>query len=129
MDAVGTWCALGYAYLAFLAKQPGEPDLPVFFILVAWTGLPVFGLYRYFRRHGEPFPLGRMIFWAVIFRICGLIGGPFFEDDFNRYLWDGYRFATSGTPLAVRGKSTFHGTIVLWRWGDVSGGNGRKICG
>lgn len=107
VDAVGFWCALGYACLAFLAKQPGEPDLPVFFILVAWTGLPVFGLYRYFRQRGEPFPFGRMFFWAVVFRICGLIGGPFFEDDFNRYLWDGYRFATTGTPYGAAPEAFF----------------------
>ena len=106
-DAVGFWCALGYASLAYLAKQPGEPDLPVFFILVAWTGLPVFGLYRYFRRRDEPFPLGRLFFWAVVFRICGLIGGPFFEDDFNRYLWDGYRFATTGTPYGPAPEAFF----------------------
>lgn len=98
MDAVGAWCLLGYAALAFLARQPGEPPLPAFFLLVAWTGLPVFGLYLHFRRREEPFPLGRLLFWAVAFRICGLVGGPFYEDDFYRYLWDGYRFATDGTP-------------------------------
>ena len=107
MDAVGAWCALGYAFLAFPARQPGEPDLPVFFVLVAWTGLPVFGLYLYFRRRDEPFPIGRMFLWAVVFRVCGLIGGPFFEDDFNRYLWDGYRFATTGTPYGVAPEAFF----------------------
>ena len=98
---------MGYAALAFLARQPGGPDLPVFFILVAWTGLPALGLYRYFRRRDEPFPLGRLLFWTVIFRICGLIGGPFFEDDFNRYLWDGYRFATTGTPYGAAPEAFF----------------------
>ena len=98
VDLVGLWCALGYAALAFLARQPGEPDLSVFFLLVAWTSLPVFSLYLYLHWRDEPFPLSRLIFWAVVFRICGLAGGPFFEDDFYRYLWDGYRFATTGTP-------------------------------
>ena len=101
VDVAGLWCALGYAALALLARQPGEPDLPVFFLLVAWTGLPVFGLYLYFRRCNEPFPWGRLIFWAVVFRVCGLAGGPFYEDDFYRYLWDGYRFATTGTPYGA----------------------------
>ena len=107
VDAVGFWCALGYASLAFLARQFGEPDLTMFFILVAWTGLPAFGLYLYFRRRDGPFPLGRMFFWAVVFRICGLVGGPFFEDDFNRYLWDGYRFATTGTPYGAAPEAFF----------------------
>ena len=107
VDVVGLWCALGYAALAFLARRPGEPDLPVFFLLVAWTSLPVFSLYLYFHRRGEPFPLGRLIFWAVVFRICGLAGGPFFEDDFYRYLWDGYRFATTGTPYGSAPEAFF----------------------
>ncbi len=101
VDAVGLSCTLGYAVLAFLARPPGEPDLVAFFILMAWTGLPVFGLFLYCHRRDEPFPLGPLLFWAVAFRICGLVGGPLFEDDFYRYLWDGYRFATTGTPYAA----------------------------
>ncbi len=107
VDAVGAWCALGYAALAFAARQPGEPDLATFFVLVAWTGLPVFGLYLYFRRRGEPFPVSRLIFWAVVFRICGLAGGPFYEDDFYRYLWDAHRFATTGTPYGAAPEEFF----------------------
>ena len=107
MDAVGFWCVLGYAALALLARQSGEPPLPDFFLLVAWTGLPVFGLYLHFRRREEPFPLGRLILWAVAFRICGLAGGPFYEDDFYRYLWDGYRFAAAGSPYGPAPEAFF----------------------
>ena len=98
VDAVGLWCALGYAVLAGLVRQPGEPQLLVFYTLALWSGLPVFGLFLYFRSRGASFPVGRLLVWAVAFRVCGLIGGPFFEDDFYRYLWDGYRFATAGSP-------------------------------
>ena len=101
VDAVGLSCTLGYAALAFLAWPPGEPDLVAFFTLMVWTGLLVFGLFLYCHRRDEPFPLNRLLFWAIAFRICGLVGGPLFEDDFYRYLWDGYRFATTGTPYAV----------------------------
>ena len=107
VDGVGVWCVLGYAALAWLARQPGEPDLRAFFLLVAWTGLPVFGLFLHFRKTGEPFPVGRLVFWAVGFRLCGLIGGPFYEDDFYRYLWDGYRFATAGTPYGAAPEEFF----------------------
>jgi len=106
-DGVGLWCVLGYAALAALARQPGEPDLRAFFLLVAWTGLPVFGLFFHFRKTGEPFPVGRLFFWAVAFRLCGLIGGPFYEDDFYRYLWDGFRFATAGTPYGIAPEEFF----------------------
>ena len=107
VDGVGVWCVLGYGALAWLARQTGEPDLRAFFALVAWTGLPVFGLFLHFRKTGEPFPIGRLLFWAVGFRLCGLIGGPFYEDDFYRYLWDGYRFAVAGTPYGAAPEEFF----------------------
>lgn len=104
VDAAGFGCLLGYGTLAWLARQPGEPPLAAFFGIVAWTALATFALYFLSRlergRHREParFPVLRMILWAVLFRVCGLLGGPLFEDDFYRYLWDGYRFATDGSP-------------------------------
>ena len=106
-DIVGLWCAATYLALAFFAQKPGEPPLPVFFLLAACAGLPVFFLYFYVSRRGERFPLGRVFLWAAAFRICGLLGGPFFEDDFYRYLWDGYLFATTGTPYGIAPEAFF----------------------
>ena len=96
IDLAGLGCVLGYGLLAWLAAQPGEPALGGFFAITGWTALLTIGLYAY--RRGEPLPVGRLIFWALAFRVCGLLGGPFFEDDFHRYLWDAYRFAEEGTP-------------------------------
>lgn len=106
-DIVGLWCSASYMALAFFARQPGEPALPVFLLLMACAGVPVFLLYFYASSQGEQFPLGRVLLWAVVFRICGLLGGPFFEDDFYRYLWDGYRFAATGTPYGVAPEAFF----------------------
>ena len=106
-DIVGFWCAAVYCALAFFARQPGEPALWLFFLLATCAGLPVFCLYFYVSRSGERFPLGRVFLWAGVFRVCGLFGGPFFEDDFYRYLWDGYRFAVTGTPYGVAPEAFF----------------------
>ncbi len=106
-DIVGLWCAAAYATLAFFARQPGEPSLFLFFALAACAGLPVFLLYFYVSRRGERVPFGRVLLWAAVFRACGLLGGPFFEDDFYRYLWDGYRFATTATPYGVAPEAFF----------------------
>ena len=107
VDAAGLCCALGYAWLAMLARQPGEPGLVQFYVIVAWTAFPVFVLYGCCLRYGVAPGPGRMIFWAIVFRFCGLAGGPFFEDDFFRYLWDGYRFATAGTPYGFAPEAFF----------------------
>ena len=107
IHGVGALCALGYVALAALARGDGEPGLPAFYGIVVWTAAPVFLLYLHAVRRDEPLPVARLLFWAVVFRLCGLAGGPFFEDDFYRYLWDGYRFATAGTPYGVTPEAFF----------------------
>ena len=49
----------------------------------------------------QPNQLQRIIFWAILFRALGLFAEPILEDDDFRYLWDGYRFVTSGTPYGI----------------------------
>ncbi len=39
-----------------------------------------------------------VIFWAIGFRLVGVFGFPLFEDDYFRYLWDGFQFAVQGSP-------------------------------
>ncbi|HYZ86084.1 MAG TPA: hypothetical protein VE621_16865 [Bryobacteraceae bacterium] len=36
--------------------------------------------------------------FALLFRLCGFFGAPIYEDDWNRYLWDGRTMATTGNP-------------------------------
>ena len=99
VDLGGVACLLGYATLAFYSRQTVvEPTLGVFFTLLAWVAVPVIVVFARFRRRLDDLPVGRLLFWAVLFRACGLFGIPLFEDDYFRYLWDGYRFAETGTP-------------------------------
>lgn len=39
--------------------------------------------------------------WALVFRVIGWASQPVFEDDYFRYLWDGYRLASTGNPYGV----------------------------
>lgn len=108
VDAAGLGCALAYAGLAWLARQPGEPPLASFLAIAAGASLLTFGLYAYLRRRPPgALTVGRLLGWSVVFRLCGLVGGPIYEDDFYRYLWDGYRFAQAGTPYGVAPEAFF----------------------
>lgn len=100
-DIVGVAAGLGYLALAWLVMSPGEPPLGTYFALLAWTAAPVFVLYLHLVRQDQAISVIRLLGWAIAFRLLGLMGGPFFEDDFYRYLWDGYRFAVAGTPYGV----------------------------
>ena len=50
---------------------------------------------------------GRLIARAVVFRLCSLAGGPFYEDDLFRYRRDAYRFAQDGRPYRVATEAFF----------------------
>ena len=108
IDGAGFGCALAYGVLSWSARQSGEPPLILFLAVAVWAALLTFGLYAYHRHNpDEPFPLGRLIAWAILFRICGLLGGPIYEDDFYRYLWDAFRYAQDGTPYGTPPEAFF----------------------
>ena len=99
VDACGLVCLTGYAALAWYSRgTTWAPELPGFFLLLGWVSLPLLVVFVCFYRQPGTLPVGRLIFWALLFRCCGLFGIPLFEDDWFRYLWDGYRFAETGTP-------------------------------
>ncbi len=107
IDAAGFACAVGYGVLAWLARQPGEPPLPAFFAIVGCAFALTVTVFACHGRTGKPVPVARLLLWALVFRVCGLIGGPFYEDDFFRYLWDAFRFAADGTPYGAAPEAFF----------------------
>ena len=99
VDTGGLVCVLGYLVLAYYSwGSLGGPSLAPFYALIGWVALPWLAVFALLAKHPDGVPVGRLIIWAVAFRVCGLFGVPLFEDDYFRYLWDGYRFAETGTP-------------------------------
>ena len=113
VDVGGILGVLGYAALAYYSRGSlGDPALGGFFALIGWVAVPWIAVFALLGRSRDRIPVGRLIFWAVAFRACGLFGIPLFEDDYFRYLWDGYRFAETGTPYAWAPADSFaDGTV------------------
>ena len=113
VDIGGVLAVLGYAALAYYSRGSlGEPTLGAFFMLIGWVAVPWIAVFAVLGRSRDSIPIARLIFWAVAFRACGLFGIPLFEDDYFRYLWDGYRFAETGTPYAWAPANSFtDGTV------------------
>jgi hypothetical protein len=65
---------------------------------IAW-GL-LLGLFFLARRDGSGTlpPLWAIVTWALLFRVIGLTATPVYEDDYNRFLWDGWVLVTTGNP-------------------------------
>ncbi len=108
VDLGGATALAGYAVLAWVSHDfPGGPGLPGFFGLLAWVSVPWLLVFLAFRERPEALPVGRLLLWAVLFRLCGVFGVPPFEDDWFRYLWDGYRFVETGTPYGWAPTASF----------------------
>ena len=118
-DAAGLACAALYLGLAILARGPGDPGVGSFLLISAGAAALTFGLYAWSGREPGRIRVGRLLIWAVIFRLIGLFGGPFFEDDFFRYLWDGYRFAEDGTPYGIAPEAFFADPSVPARFQGI----------
>ena len=109
VDACGLVCLTGYAALAWYSHGTVRaPELPGFFLLLGWVSVPLLVVFACFRQQPGTLPVGRLVFWALLFRCCGLFGIPLFEDDWFRYLWDGYRFAETGTPYGWAPADSFN---------------------
>ncbi|MEM8501198.1 MAG: hypothetical protein AAF542_24500 [Pseudomonadota bacterium] len=53
-----------------------------------------------------------LVFWAIAFRLLGVYGNPILEDDFYRYLWDGYQFVENGVVYSLAPQHWFDSAIA-----------------
>ncbi len=75
-------------------------------MIVAWTML-IWVMPRV-----RPENIGAILGFALGFRILALLATPVMEDDHYRFLWDGYRFATSGNPYVEAPQARFNDESV-----------------
>lgn len=92
-------CCLALAASAALFQRQGEIQ-PGMLLLGCAVELLICVLALAASRGAVP-GLGSLIFWASLLRLAGVCGEPILEDDFYRYLWDGYRFVTTGSPFGA----------------------------
>ena len=123
IDLTGLACLLVYGLLSWITRTSGAPSLHLFLGLSICVAAATFILYDHYRRNpDQKLPVTRLIGWSIIFRICGLIGGPFYEDDFYRYLWDAFRFIQDGTPYGLPPEAFFQDMSVPDRFQRILDG-------
>ncbi|MXX96362.1 MAG: hypothetical protein F4065_09215 [Rhodothermaceae bacterium] len=123
IDLTGLACLLVYGLLSWITRTSGAPSLHLFLGLSICVAAATFILYDHYRRNpDQKLPVTRLIGWSIIFRICGLIGGPFYEDDFYRYLWDAFRFIQDGTPYGLPPEAFFQDMSIPDRFQRILDG-------
>ncbi len=103
---------LTYAALAFYSNQSSPLDITAYLALFA-IAFSLYGWIAYQLMHHNSHPSLKIIIgFAVVFHLIGIISTPQFEDDFFRYLWDGYIFFESGNPYQHAPSAYFSDTSI-----------------
>ena len=92
----GLLSLLAYGYLCWKSQaygQAGLDDLLISSIVAFLASVFVWNLMRNYE-----LPILDVLVFAVAFRIVGLFTFPVLEDDFYRYLWDGFVAFEHGNP-------------------------------
>ncbi|MGO4686179.1 hypothetical protein [Hyphomicrobium sp. 2TAF46] len=99
--------------LAWLAQSP--PVHALSFVMsmgIAWLAYALF-----FASQELPlFALRWATACAIAVRMAGIWSHPVYEDDWARYLWDGFRFLADGTPYGAPPFSYFEKASVAPAW-------------
>ena len=118
----GILSALAYLYLALHSGQYGEASLTQLLTVCA-VCLLVQGVVFYLVIT-DRLELNwlDLLFFAVLFRLIGVNAYPVLEDDFFRYLWDGWVSVTTGSPYGVPPSDFFAQDDLSDRWSDILDG-------
>jgi alpha-1,6-mannosyltransferase len=92
LPIVGTALLLVWVAQLLLATHPSIPPL----LLVGSVQALAWIAFAWLSR--TPGPLASALGWAIAFRLIASLTQPLMEDDWARYLWDGWRFLTTGNP-------------------------------
>ncbi len=107
VHGLGVVVAGAFALLGYLSSPDGDMPLTWFYLLMAFVfSVSVFIALADNKYIGTADRKGWQSFWVVLgwpilFRLIGVYFGPIFEDDHFRFLWDGYTFATFGSPYGI----------------------------
>lgn len=105
LDLCGGVSALVWAGLALASHHAGPVPLSLALgaIALAWAAALLASL----RFRPGPDSLRRLLVWAALLHAVAFGARPVYEDDHWRYRWDGYVFATHGSPYGVRPMDAF----------------------
>ena len=100
LSLCGITTALLYGYLA-VASHQNSAGLAELAWVCGIAAILCFSCWAYYHNKPEYLSLHSILFWAIVFRLIGVLGFPLLEDDFYRYLWDGRMLVEYGSPYGI----------------------------
>lgn len=92
--------AVSLAGYVLLASHAGDIEARPWLILASCLGWIALAVVAWSRRDTRSM-WWAVVGWALLFRLVGVWTQPTWEDDYHRYLWDGYQTITTGDPYAA----------------------------
>lgn len=96
----GAISSIAYGFLCWRSQAYGDAslsDLLTTAIVCFLASIYVWNLFR----HEQNTPIIDIVLFALAFRFLGLFTFPVLEDDFYRYLWDGFVTIDQGSPYGT----------------------------
>lgn len=90
-----------YICLGTVTQSAVDTSIGAFLLIMCGLGAISALLYKAFTSSSHTPSIVSIVLWGVVFRAIGMAYGPIYEDDFYRYLWDGYQFFHNGTPYGT----------------------------
>ncbi len=97
----GLVATCAWLYLCFSSQHYGDASLLQLLSVSGIVTLASLSIWWHHHRTGNDINLAAMLAFALLFRVIGFATFPILEDDFYRFLWDGFQTSTSGSPYAV----------------------------
>lgn len=92
---------LSWIVVCVVSRRPGEMALVLFLaasaVIMVATAMTVW----WYHRAGKKMPFIWIFLSALLLRLISLYGEPLFEDDYFRYLWDGYQTVLTQDPYSL----------------------------
>lgn len=98
MAALVIFCWLAVCYLS---RAPEPSSLSLFLSAAAVMLLATVLVVWHFHRRAQVMSFKWIFLSALLLRLLALYGEPLFEDDYYRYMWDGYQTVTTQDPYTV----------------------------
>ena len=107
---LGLFLFLSFGYLA-IESHNNLSLYPTLFIL-SLNSILLFGYWYYLKQNHIQPKLSEIFIWAILFRLIAIYGYPILEDDYYRYLWDGYTFIELGNPYGFAPSAYFDSDFI-----------------
>ena len=118
VHGAGLAALAGWVGLTWVSRATAHSLVP-FLLIQAWQWLIFLWILGRIETSPGRGKIGSILGWAVAFRLCGWAAWPLMEDDYFRFLWDGFQLVATGNPYAAAPAAFFTDPSVPERFQDI----------